>query len=439
MLIWAGFIVLVLIFLAFDLGVLNREAHVVSVKEALAWTAMWIGLALVFNVGVYYMYKYQFMGLGVEVGNQLEAGDAAMKFLTGYIIEKSLSLDNIFIIALIFSYFKVPPQYQHRTLFWGILGAMVMRGVMIAAGAALIRNFSWIVYVFGALLLVTAVRMMISKKESVEPEHNPLVRAAKKVFPVHPMFEGEKFFTRHNGKRAITPMFLVLIMIESTDLMFAVDSIPAIFAVTTDTFIVFTSNIFAILGLRALYFALAGIIDKFRYLKAGLVFLLAFVGVKMLLTHHYHIPTPVSLAIVGAILAVSIVASIVAARKEIEPELPELSELEIPEEVTETAMAAYRRMRKILITVIGGSLVLVGVAMIFLPGPAMIVIPMGLAILATEFIIIRRFLCRLKDKAGPLGELADEALGKGICDLPPTEDEENEEEEEEEAKTGSEQ
>jgi len=310
---------------------------------------------------------------------------------------------------------------------------------MIAAGAALIRNFSWIVYVFGALLLVTAVRMMISKKESVEPEHNPLVRAAKKVFPVHPMFEGEKFFTRHNGKRAITPMFLVLIMIESTDLMFAVDSIPAIFAVTTDTFIVFTSNIFAILGLRALYFALAGIIDKFRYLKAGLVFLLAFVGVKMLLTHHYHIPTPVSLATVGAILAVSIVASIVAARKEIEPELPELSELEIPEEVTETAMAAYRRMRKILITVIGGSLVLVGVAMIFLPGPAMIVIPMGLAILATEFIIIRRFLCRLKDKAGPLGELADEALGKGICDLPPTEDEENEEEEEEEAKTGSEQ
>ncbi len=318
-LIWIGFILFVLALLGLDLGVFNRKAHAIAVKEALAWSAFWISLAMIFNVAIYFMYERHLFGVGLEIGHELSGKQAALQFFTGYVIEKSLSLDNIFVIALIFAYFRVPGMYQHRVLFFGILGALILRGLMIAAGSALIARFNWIVYVFGAFLILTAVKMLIERHDNLEPEKNPFIRLARKLFPLSSEIDGERFFTRVGNKRAVTPLFLVLLMVESSDVLFAVDSIPAIFAVTRDPFLVFTSNIFAILGLRSLYFALAGVMDKFRFLKMGLVFLLAFVGVKMLLSHHHPIPTVVSLSIIAGILGVSILASIFGAHRDTAP------------------------------------------------------------------------------------------------------------------------
>ena len=310
---WVGFIVVVLFLLALDLGVLNRKAHVIKAKEALVWTGFCVFLALAFNVAVYFIYKHQWFGIGVDP--PVSGRQAALEFFTGWVIEQSLSLDNIFVIALIFQYFAVPVVFQHRTLFWGILGALIMRGGMILAGGALIQRFEWIIYVFGGLLIFTAVKMLRSQNEQIEPEKNPLVRLARKVYPVTREFHEQKFFVHEAGKQAITPLFLVLLVIESTDLLFAVDSIPAIFAITKDPFIVFTSNVFAILNLRTLYFLLASAIDKFHYLKPSLVFVLAYVGVKMILSHHYPIPTPVSLAVIIGILAVGVIASLMTRHK----------------------------------------------------------------------------------------------------------------------------
>lgn len=308
---WIGFILVILFLLAMDLGVFNREAHEISTREALCWTAIWASLALVFNVGVYFGYQRGWFGLHHAEG----ARTAAEQFFSGYLVEVSLSVDNLFVIALIFAYFTVPSIYQHRVLFWGILGALIMRGAMIAAGAALIHRFSWIIYVFGVLLILTAVKLLLAGDEQVHPDRNPLVRAARRLYPVSAAFEGERFFTRIERKRAITPLFLVLLVVESTDVLFAVDSIPAIFAITSDPFLVFTSNVFAILGLRSMYFALAGVMDKFRYLKISLVFVLAFVGLKMLLSHQHPISTRVSMIIILGILSVGVLASIVGARR----------------------------------------------------------------------------------------------------------------------------
>ncbi len=307
--IWIGFIVFVLVMLALDLGVFNRKDHVFRTGEALAWTAVWIVLSLIFNIVIYYMYRDHWLGIGLHRGGEQTGSSAALNYFTGYVVEKSLSLDNIFVIAIIFEYFKVPAKYQHRVLFWGILGALVMRGIMIAAGAALIHRFEWIIYVFGVLLIFTAIKMLLTRQEDVSPEKNLFVRCARKLYPVTSDFEGHNFFTQIDGKRAITPLFLVLLVVESTDVLFAVDSIPAIFAITTDPFLVFTSNVFAILGLRSLFFALAGIMGRFHHLKSSLVFVLAFVGVKMLLSKYYPIDAPVSLAIIVGILAVGIIAS----------------------------------------------------------------------------------------------------------------------------------
>ncbi|HNQ23470.1 MAG TPA: TerC family protein [Phycisphaerae bacterium] len=314
-LLWIGFIVFVLLMLAIDLGIFNRQAHVISAREALAWTVVWIVCALLFNVLVYYLYTHHWLGIGKDIGHELSGSEAAVQFFTGYVIEKSLSLDNIFVIALIFAYFQIPRMYQHRVLMWGVLGALVLRGVMIGAGVALIRRFEWIIYVFGVLLLATAVKMLMAQRENIEPDRNPLIRLARRFYPVTPELQGQKFFVRMDGRRAITPLFLVLLMVESTDVLFAVDSIPAIFAITRDPFLVFTSNVFAILGLRSLYFALASLLDKFRYLKTSLVFILAFVGVKMLLSHHHPIPTAFSLSVIAAALLVGVAASVIAARR----------------------------------------------------------------------------------------------------------------------------
>jgi tellurite resistance protein TerC len=301
---WIGFNLFVLLMLALDLGVFHRKTHVVSSREASIWSLVWISLSLIFN-GIIYLFWHEMMPNSIYSN-----GEAALAFLTGYLIEKSLSVDNIFVFILIFSFFGVPAAYQHRVLFWGILGALVMRGIFIAIGAALLKEFHWVIYIFGAFLIFTGIRMAVQQEMEVHPEHNPVVRFFRKLMPVTKNFEGGKFFVRHAGKLMATPLFLVLLVVESTDLVFAVDSIPAIFAVTEDPFIVYTSNVFAILGLRALYFLLANVMDKFQYLKLGLSAVLTFIGVKMVITDFYKIPIGISLAVVAGILTISILASL---------------------------------------------------------------------------------------------------------------------------------
>jgi tellurite resistance protein TerC len=313
---WGGFVALILTFLALDLGVFHRKAHVVRIREAFAWTSVWVVMALAFSVAVYFLYEHHWLGVGLTIGHELDGRQAAAQFLTGYIIEKSLSLDNVFVIAIIFSYFRIPAMYQHRVLFWGILGALVMRGAMIALGAALLERFSWATYAFGILLLGTAVKMLMSRHDNLEPDRSLLVRVVRRWIPVTPELHGGRFLTRVDGRLAATPLFLVLLLVEATDVVFAVDSVPAIFAVTRDPFLVFTSNVFAILGLRSLYFALAGAMTRFRFLKMSLVFVLAFVGVKMLLAHYYHFPTFVSLSVILGILAVGVAASLLGGHRD---------------------------------------------------------------------------------------------------------------------------
>lgn len=297
---WVGFNAFVLLMLGLDLGVFHRKAHVVSFKESMSWTAVWIGLALAFNAWIWQQ-------MGPQKG---------LEFFTGYVIEKSLSVDNVFVFALLFTYFRVPQVYQHKVLFWGVLGALVMRAVMIVLGAALIAQFAWILYLFGAFLIFTGIKMIAKQEESLHPEHNPVVRWFKRFVEVTPDFRGDRFFVREEGRWLATPLFVVLLLVEISDLVFAVDSIPAIFAVTKDPFIVYTSNVFAIMGLRSLYFALAGVMDKFHYLKMGLGFVLSFVGVKMLLAHTaWKIDTLYSLGAIVGILGLSVVASLVWPRK----------------------------------------------------------------------------------------------------------------------------
>mgnify|MGYP000889994873 CR=1 FL=1 len=327
---YVGFVALVLVFLALDLGVFHKHAHVVKPKEAISWTIIWVVCAMIFNVGVYFIYENHVLGIGLDVQQlggpprNVDGLEAAKLFFTGYIVEKSLSMDNVFVIAMIFAYFGVPAVYQHRVLFWGILGALIMRGLMIGVGAALIAKFSWIVYVFGGFLILSALKMAVIKSENVDPNRNPAVRLVRKLIPVTPHYDGQKFFTQWNGRRAATPLFLALVLVEFTDLIFAVDSIPAIFAITADPFIVFTSNVFAILGLRALYFCLANLISAFRYLKPALILVLAFVGVKMLLVHtEYKIPNTVSLLVIITLLGVAVLASwLIPAKPGEEKELP---------------------------------------------------------------------------------------------------------------------
>jgi tellurite resistance protein TerC len=291
---WVGFIAFVLAMLALDLGVFNRHPHVVRPKEATIWTSVWVGLALIFAGGLAYFESHQ----------------TALTFLTGYLIEESLSIDNIFVIVLIFQYFAVPAQYQHRVLFWGILGALVMRGLFIGLGAALLSRFEWIIYVFGALLVVTGVRMALKQDEEFEGDQNPIVRIARRVLPITTGYRGKHFFSVENGRRHATPLLLVLVLVEFTDLIFAVDSIPAIFGITRDPFLVFTSNIFAVLGLRSLFFLLASVVTKFWMLKYGLALILTFVGTKMLIEHWVHVPILLSLGIVLGVLAASIAGSL---------------------------------------------------------------------------------------------------------------------------------
>ena len=348
--IWIAFIALVLLMLALDLGVFHRKAHVVTVKEALAWSAVWITLGIAFAAFVYFSYETHWFGLGAAVdavdGMRNDGSSAMEKYLTGYIVEKSLSVDNIFVIAMIFSFFAVPPLYQHRVLFWGILGALILRGAMIALGAKLIAEFHWILYLFAVFLIVTAIKMLVIKTEHADPNRNVVVRLTRRLFPVTARFHGEHFFVRAGtpssyeseipgaptvpdkivqaakpGMLMMTPLALALVVVETTDVIFAVDSIPAIFAITSDPFLVFTSNVFAILGLRSLYFMLAGMVKKFRYLKVSLALVLLVVGVKMLLAEwlklalgkHFNL---FLLTVVLLILAAGVAASVLVEQRQ---------------------------------------------------------------------------------------------------------------------------
>jgi tellurite resistance protein TerC len=314
--IWLGFLALIFVFLALDLGIFHKNPHAITFRESLLWTTIWILTALLFNAFLYYAYQEHWLGIGDKIGTKMSGREAALNFFTGYIIEKSLSIDNIFVIAMIFAYFNVPQKFQHRILYWGIIGALVFRGVMIAAGTALIYNFVWITYVFGALLIYSAIKLFTDKEEGIDPQKNPVIKFIRKIYPVSDSMEDGKFFTRINGVRAVTPIFVVLMVIETSDVMFAIDSIPAIFAVTTDPFLVFTSNVFAILGLRSLYFVLASVLDKFRYLKLSLVFVLGFVGVKMLLIHYFKFPIGLSLGVIIGILTIGVIASVIANKRD---------------------------------------------------------------------------------------------------------------------------
>jgi tellurite resistance protein TerC len=296
MLLWGSFGTFVLTMLALDLGVFHRQARVVNVKEALRWSAIWIALALLFNLGVYLWY----------------GTDAALAFLTGYVLEESLSVDNLFVFLMILSYFSVPPAYQHKVLFWGILGALLMRGLMIAVGTVLIQTFQWVLYIFGGFLILTGVKMVLQQHNDVHPEQNPVVRLFTRFMPVTTTYHAEKFFVQLDGRYFATPLFVVLLMIEVTDVIFALDSIPAVLAVTTDPFIVFTSNVFAILGLRSLFFALSGLMRLFHYLRYGLAIVLVFIGIKMLLAEVYHIPVHWALAVVVGVLLLSVLASLIS-------------------------------------------------------------------------------------------------------------------------------
>ncbi|HEX7508976.1 MAG TPA: TerC family protein [Polyangia bacterium] len=291
---WAGFVSLILTLLAIDLGFFHRKAHVIGLREATLWSVVWISLAAVFNLGIYYWY----------------GPDRALEFTTSYLLEKALSVDNLFVFVIVFSTFAIPAIHQHRVLFWGVLGALVMRAGFIFAGGAFLQRFHYAIYIFGALLAITGVKLLFQRQKEIHPERNPVVRAFRKLFPVTQTLEGNQFTVRRDGRRLATPLLIALVALEVADLVFAIDSIPAIFAITRDPFIVFTSNIFAILGLRSLYFLLSGVITKFVYLKIGLSFVLVFVGVKMLLAEVYKLPILASLVIIAGILGVSIAASL---------------------------------------------------------------------------------------------------------------------------------
>lgn len=313
---YGGFLIFVFAMLALDLGVFNKKAHVVSFKEATTWSIVWVVLALIFNAGFYYYASSKF---GAATGKEF-----ALEFLTGYILEYSLSIDNIFIFVLVFSYFRIPPEYKHRVLFYGILGALIFRAIFIALGSALL-SFHWVIYIFGGFLIITGIKMFFSNDEEIEPEKNLLIRGFKKIMPVSHTIEDKSFFVKQNGITHATPLFIALLFLEATDIIFAVDSVPAIFSITDEPLIVFTSNIFAIMGLRSMYFMLAGVIDKFYLLKYGLAVVLIFVGLKMVwLNPMYdgHFPITWSLGVILGTIALSIIASLLFPKREAFEETP---------------------------------------------------------------------------------------------------------------------
>jgi tellurite resistance protein TerC len=328
---WIAFVLLVLLLLGLDLGLLNRRPHAITAKQALRWTAFWVAIALLFNVLIAFMYEYGWFGVATRFGTRLSGEQAALQFFTAYVVEESLSVDNLFVMALVFRSFAVPERYQHRVLFLGILGALIFRATFIIAGLALIEVFHWTVYAFGALLVYTAVRMLFSKEDVNELQDNMFVKLARRIFPITDEYHGNQLLVRIDGKRFATPLMLALVVIETSDVIFAVDSVPAVLGVTQDPFIAFTSNVFAILGLRSLFFALSAVLSSFHYLKVSLVLVLGFVGTKMLLTHYVPIGSGVSLLVIIGLLAGGVIASIVAKRRTDAPPQPKAATTPAPE------------------------------------------------------------------------------------------------------------
>lgn len=388
-LLWIGFFGLVVTLLALDLGVHRKEDRVLPMREALAWTGLYVALAVAFSVFVYFIYQNDWMETGAGLREDLGGAEAALYFFTAWLLEWSLALDNIFVIALIFSYFQVPSGQQHRVLFWGILGAVALRAFMIVLGASLIDRFDWIVYVFGGLLLFTAMRLLVARHDNLTPERNPLVRFCRRCFPITDGYRGSAFFVREGGRLHATPLAFSLLVVESTDLLFAVDSIPAAFAITTDPFLVFTSNIFAVLGLRALYFALAALLDRFRYLKMSLVFILAFVGIKFILSSHFHVPAWVSLVVILGFLGVGFLASVLH-----EDTAPLRSPLQGEREAL--APLSLRQARQVVFLVVGSTVLLLGVALVVTPGPGLPILLLALATLSVELTWARKWLARTR-------------------------------------------
>jgi tellurite resistance protein TerC len=385
---WIGLIALLLLALALDLGVFHREARAQTTGEAALWSLMWISTALAFNLFVYFAYQNHWLGIGYVGGVAIGGGQAALEFFTAWVVEESLSLDNIFVIATVMAYFRIPAESQHRLLYWGVLGALVMRFVFIISGLALVQRFTWATYVFGAILIVTAIKMMAHGDEELRPERNGLVRLLQRFIPLTSKHQGSAFFIKNGNGWHATPMFIALVVVESSDLLFAIDSLPAVIAVTADPFIAFSSNAFAILGLRSLYFVIAPMLARFHYMKQSLVFLLGFIGVKMLLTHHVQIPITISLACIAGILGIGVLASILSRSQS--------------DAATDAAWmdsivhSGLRTARRIVVGVVGSTVLTIGIAMVVLPGPAVAVIPIGLAILATEFVWARRWLTKIR-------------------------------------------
>ncbi len=475
--VWPAFSGLLLALLAIDLGVLNRKAHAIGVREALVQWGVWVACALAFTVAVYFLYQSHIGGLGLAA-SQISGGrrdvpgmEAAQLFLTGYIVEASLSMDNMLVIALILAYFRVPREFQHRVLFWGIIGAVVLRGAMIFIGAGLLQHYHWLIYVFGAILLASAIKLLLMKEDESEVGHSFAVRAARSMFRVSPEFHGSRFFTRApigppaDGAAATpysaeplaerpatamipgvlyaTPLFLALVVVDFADVIFAIDSIPAIFGITLDPFIVFTSNCFAILGLRAIYFAIAAMIDTFRYMKASMVFVLAFIGLKMLLPLgpvavnyswmflswlrgvpyeavfspdlHLDISPAHSLIVIASILGVGLLASLI-----IRPARPAPPPETGADELLELADLTVRNSRKVVIAVIGATVVILGVVAIIAPIlPGWPLVFVGLAILATEFVWARRLLKRVNKEKDALIRRAKSLMGFQTQPPPP--------------------
>jgi len=440
--IYVGFIFFILVMLALDLGVVNRKAHVIRPRESLMFTAITVALALGFAGCVYWMYQNNWpAGITDEfvriaklkpdagvVAATGHGGDATLKYLTAWVLEYSLSVDNIFVIAVIFGYFRVPAHLQHRVLFWGILGALVMRGGMIVAGVELVKRFEWLNYIFGAFLIYTAYKMFRSGEGEEDISHSPAIRLTRKFIRVTPHYDGSKFFTRVDGALAATPLFLALMVVEFTDVIFALDSIPAVLGITQDPFIVFTSNVFAILGLRSLFFAIAAALGSFRYLKTALVFVLAFIGIKMILTgahhldpmaaslpdgwqwllswapqHKLHVPTEFSLAAIVGMLALGVIASLFASAAERKRRRSPM------EDMAEAVDLTRRNLKRVLILIAGSVVILIGVALAPIPGPGGIpIIIAGLMILATEFIWAKRLVGRMRKQAHAMANSTEE-------------------------------
>jgi tellurite resistance protein TerC len=401
--VWSGFLALALVLVLLELGLFRRVRQAVNIKESLAWSLFWLTLGLAFTLPVSLLYGEDWLGWSDLAPHRLTGRQAVVQYLAGFLVEKSLSLDNLLVIALIFTRLRVPIGGQLRLLTWAVVGAVLLRAVMIALGAELLQRVWWSAYLFGALLIASGAKMLVVRHDNIDPQRNLVVRLLPRLLPLAGHPSGEGLLAARPGGTAATPLLVALLLVLSGTVMFAIDSVPAIFAITEDPFLVLTANVFSLLGLRSLYFALAGYLDRFRYLKNSLSFLLAYMGVKMILRVHHPVPNAVSLAIMGGLLAVGVLSSFVAISKDtaklVSPLLDDLEGL---------LLLTYAQARRIAVLLIGSSVLLVGIAMIVLPGPAVVVIPLGLAILGLEFEWARRWLRAIRER---LGRAARELTG----------------------------